>query len=483
LQKKAQDMFPVFPVARGFGEIVASGRYMLGDCAREMIILPPGAPSILPVPGVAGGGAAIAGGSWGHGWRGRGRKVERQATFRTNENGETTPQCDPGFTFNPETHKCQTQCDFGLVWDAATQQCVPETPPNVCLGDQHWDPIVGACVSNEGPNVCGPDEHYDSTLGACVSNEGPNVCGPTEHYDSTLGACVSDLPPNVCLPGQELDANGNCVSIPNICLPGQTLDSTGNCVSICSPGQTYDVASGQCVSEVSFCGPGLVWNASMNQCEPEVSICSPGEVWNSELGQCVPEVSICPAGQVWNSEMNECVPQVTCREHEIFDPHTGMCIPAEIRIPEECGEGYIWSEEKNQCVKEGEEEEGEENEEHHPGTHCDWGPAWYCADAKRFSKCATGDYEKDAICKPIVDGWNKECADRGPKFWCKPCNFKKCVTRLGFTGKMVDFAACKPRLGGKCRRCGKKIVNVYNINACHCARKKGDGSGNGPVTK
>lgn len=107
---------------------------------------------------------------------------------------------------------------------------------------------------------------------------------------------------------------------------------------------------------------------------------------------------------------------------------------------------------------------------------CTWGPNYYCQSEGVFSTCRSGGPEQFASeCKLIRDGMLTKCEDLGKKFWCSSqSNFNYCVASQGFTGDMANFSACKPsRVGGRknCKRCGRCITQIYNINSCACDKR------------
>jgi sortase (surface protein transpeptidase) len=78
------------------------------------------------------------------------------------------------------------QCEEGMVYDEATDSCVPETPE--CNPGEVYDPNQGGCVP-ETPD-CGEGEVYDPNQGSCVA-ETPD-CGEGEVYDSNTNSCVPE---------------------------------------------------------------------------------------------------------------------------------------------------------------------------------------------------------------------------------------------------------------------------------------------------
>jgi hypothetical protein len=281
------------------------------------------------------------------------------------------------------------------------------------------------------------------------------------------------------------------VGILPFCEEGSVWDGA-ECKPLCPEGTYFD--AGQCLPQdidVSPCPEGTVWNGSV--CVPPdfENMCPIGSVFDGQ--QCVPSETlppvcpegfmlvdnecvanpvVCPRGtrataggcvtecsgnRVWDADSMSCV----CMPGYIVsvdNPET--CVPIDVGI---CPEGHVWSPEAKACVPEGKEENGEDEEVPQSGPHCDE-PQWYCMSQDRFNQCGHSDWE--GKCQALNAGWDRECERRGPPFWCKPGKFEQCVTRLGFEGAMADFSACKARLGRRCKKCGKTVTNIYNINAC-----------------
>lgn len=107
---------------------------------------------------------------------------------------------------------------------------------------------------------------------------------------------------------------------------------------------------------------------------------------------------------------------------------------------------------------------------------CSWGPVYYCQSEDVFTGCGRNRENFSQECDAIRTGMVTKCEDLGKGFWCSNItNFNYCVKSQGFEGDISSFEACKPsQAGGRknCKKCGKCITKIYNVNSCACDHLK-----------
>ncbi|HEY6873884.1 MAG TPA: hypothetical protein VI298_14260 [Geobacteraceae bacterium] len=191
--------------------------------------------------------------------------------------------CATGYTYNPQTTKCQ----FAPAISAAASTCRP------------------GYVLNAGTNTCAG---YAGA--ACVA-------GGSWWKDGYAEGCYS----NTALPQFSWDDEIGVYWGPVACPTGYTLDhGNGSCSgSPCQSGTIYNVAASSCEAPVAttastaICPSGSSFNPSLGKCETSnLSPCPTGYSYNSTTNKCeiaAPFIaaSSCPAGYSYDGATNTCL--------------------------------------------------------------------------------------------------------------------------------------------------------------------------------
>ena len=184
-----------------------------------------------------------------------------------------TCQCDPELTAGGNASSqlfltcppCSTNFCAPEHCDAATVQCVADTPPDCSNSDNDLctpgscDPEAnggtGACV-NGPPTVCGNTDNDLCTAESCNPAQGicetglPTVCGNTDNDLCTAESC------NPATGACETGSRTVCGNEDNFCNPGHCAAETGTCVldpepdcsnpdnDLCTPGFCDPTANG-----------------------------------------------------------------------------------------------------------------------------------------------------------------------------------------------------------------------------------------------
>ena len=186
--------------------------------------------------------------------------------------------------------------EFGECIDKGTSYNVPPTDPCCPEGQEN---VFGECVDK------------------CPSGEERTSCGckpvcPSGQRLSPSCDCIPYCPyTSGRTPGDILNPGGLCVAPP--CSNNEITNEDGTCTPNCTtPGQLFDVTTGECFTPQPNCGP--CETLSGGQCIPPDQ-CAAGFHRNFQTCQCdetPEETPDCPSGQFYHWGYKKCMPKVVC---------------------------------------------------------------------------------------------------------------------------------------------------------------------------
>lgn len=105
-----------------------------------------------------------------------------------------TPHCEPGFTYNPNSNRCEPppqRCKTGFVYNLRTKRC--ELPPRQCPSGYIRDQQTGQCIRKRGSNLpsCPQGFGFNPETGECEPRgRTGNDCPPGMIYSRQRQGCV-----------------------------------------------------------------------------------------------------------------------------------------------------------------------------------------------------------------------------------------------------------------------------------------------------
>lgn len=248
---------------------------------------------------------------------------------------EEGDNCPDGWTYNPQTYRCdpgEDTCPPGTSYSAQQEGCTPDNgecpqgylfdenretcePPGnndgggACPVGYFLDPNIHCCtpITTTITEQCEPGNYRDEITQRCMPTD-IYGCGPNLMYDPYEGGCIpthtgeDDCTPN----GEYLTHLSTCVDTETQCPEGYSLSNDGYSCEL-NAGQ-LSRPSGQSTSEID---------------EPQCR--QPGYEMSAN-GYCVPsDGNTVPGGD-------------DCGPNGYFDPYTQSCL----ETGDECGLGYYF---------------------------------------------------------------------------------------------------------------------------------------------
>ncbi len=207
--------------------------------------------------------------------------------------------CWPGShaAWNPELHRTECYCNYGLVWNKTRTACIKSKK------ETNVD-----CSIYPGSYAAWNEQNQRMEC----------FCPPGKTWNVQRTACVDDLREINCWPGSYAVVNARTGEAECLCKAGLVWNKTNTaCITPRELAKQTDCSiykgsvanwNEQSQSVECVCPTGKIWNSSKTACidDPKTTTCWPGShpAWNAQANRVD---CYCDDGLVWNSTNTACI--------------------------------------------------------------------------------------------------------------------------------------------------------------------------------